>query len=424
MLAAALGLGLLALPQGDVAPTTRPEADTLPELGMWRAWLACPGGKLPFRMRIWRQAGAFRLTVINGPERLHHDEVSVKKGILRVRLAPYDSYIQARVLDRGRRLRGEWTKAVAGGKTRRMPFWAKAGKAPRFFGQLPEGSSILAPAVAGRWAVRFAKDKHPAVGVFQVAKGEATPGAHVVHGTFLTSLGDYRFLAGECKGGYLRLSCFDGAHAFLFRAEPGRGATMNGEFWSSNTWHETWTARKDENARLPEAFQLSKWNQGTRLGDLAYPDLRGKRRSLADAAFVGPCRILQVFGTWCPNCTDASRYLAELDRRYRDRGLRVLGLAFEHAPEFENSAPLVRDYVKRQGIDYPILIAGISNKAQAQKAFPALDQVLAYPTTIFLDRRGKVRAVHTGFSGPATGAEHRRLRQRFQEIIEELLGDR
>ncbi|MEE9126328.1 MAG: TlpA disulfide reductase family protein, partial [Planctomycetota bacterium] len=265
---------------------------------------------------------------------------------------------------------------------------------------------------------------HPAVGVFQVAKGEATPGAHVVHGTFLTSLGDYRFLAGECKGGYLRLSCFDGAHAFLFRAEPGRGATMNGEFWSSNTWHETWTARKDENARLPEAFQLSKWNQGTRLGDLAYPDLRGKRRSLADAAFVGPCRILQVFGTWCPNCTDASRYLAELDRRYRDRGLRVLGLAFEHAPEFENSAPLVRDYVKRQGIDYPILIAGISNKAQAQKAFPALDQVLAYPTTIFLDRRGKVRAVHTGFSGPATGAEHRRLRQRFQEIIEELLGDR
>ncbi len=122
-----------------------------------------------------------------------------------------------------------------------------------------------------------------------------------------------------------------------------------------------------------------------------------------------------------PNCKDASRYLAELDKRYRGRGLSIVGLAFEHAPKFESSAPLVRAYVKRQGIAYPVLIAGVSDKTAARKAFPALDRVLAYPTTIFLDRDRKVRAVHTGFSGPATGEAHRRLRQRFEEIIDGLL---
>ena len=84
-------------------------------------------------------------------------------------------------------------------------------------------------------------------------------------------------------------------------------------------------------------------------------------------------------------------------------------------------APLVRAYIKKQRIGYPVLVGGISDKAAASKAFPALDRVRSYPTTIFLDRNGKVRAVHTGFSGPATGDAHRRLRQRFEEIVEELI---
>jgi len=411
MLVAAAACLLLLPPQGGPGSATSKATQTLvPEVGSWLGWLDCPGGELQFEMRIQRHAGGYRLTVINGPERIHYDQVTVEAGVLHARLAPYDSHVRARVHGAGKRLVGVWTKIRGGGKPVRMVFEAKAGKRPR-------GASVP-PAICGRWAVQFEKDEHPAVGILQAVKGGA------VNGTFLTTLGDYRFLSGTCREGALKLSCFDGAHAFLFKARLQSDGSLRGDFWSSNTWHEKWTAHKDANARLPDAFTLTRWNNAVSLGDLVYPDLDGKQRSLGDAAFRGKARILQVFGTWCPNCKDASSYLVELDKRYRGRGLSIVGLAFEQAPEFQTSAPLVRAYVEKQRITYPVLIAGIANKAAARKAFPALDRVLAYPTTIFLDRHGKVRGVHTGFSGPATGEEHRRLRQRFEEIIDGLLVDK
>ncbi|MHC4812539.1 MAG: TlpA family protein disulfide reductase [Planctomycetota bacterium] len=411
MLVAAFCCVLLCSPQGRVEPAaTRPMAAVTPKLGRWCAWLRSPGGNLLFEMRLSRKQGAWRLTLINGPERIHYDEVRVKDGVLRVRLAPYDSHIEARVQGAGDRLVGSWTKTRGGGKRTRMVFEAKVGKRPR--------GSPVPPGIPGRWAVQFAKAEHPAVGIFQAGKGGA------VNGTFLTTLGDYRFLSGTFGKELLSLSCFDGAHAFLFHARVQEDSSLQGDFWSSDTWHEKWTARRDANARLPDAFALTRWNGAVKLGDLAYPDLDGKKRALTDAAFRGKARILLVFGTWCPNCNDASRYLTELDKRYREHGLRIVGLAFEHAAEFEKSAPLVRAYVDRQRIHYPVLVAGISDKAAATRAFPALDRVRAYPTTIFLDRHGEVRAVHTGFAGPATGDAHRRLRQRFEAILEELLGDR
>ncbi len=411
MLVAAAACLLLLPPQGDPgSATSRASQNLVPELGSWLGWLDSPGGELRFEMRIWRKAGGYRLTVINGPERIHYDEVGVEAGLLRARLAPYDSHLEARVHGAGKRLVGVWTKARGDGKRMRMVFEARAGRRPRW--------SPVSPDISGRWAVQFEHGEHPAVGILRAVKGGT------VNGTFLTSLGDYRFLSGTFRGGLLNLSCFDGAHAFLFRAELQQDGSLQGDFWSSNTWHEKWTARRDANAKLPDAFELTRWNRAVKLTDLVYPDLDGKKRSLGDAAFRGKARILQVFGTWCPNCNDASRYLAELDKRYRGQGLSIVGLAFEHAPAFEKSAPLVRAYVEKQRITYPVLVAGIAHKAAAQKAFPALDRILAYPTTIFLDRHGKVRAVHTGFSGPATGEEHRRLRQRFEEIIEGLLADR
>jgi thiol-disulfide isomerase/thioredoxin len=162
---------------------------------------------------------------------------------------------------------------------------------------------------------------------------------------------------------------------------------------------------------------------GWSLGDVLFPDLDGAPRSLADPEFAGRARIVQVFGSWCPNCNDEGRYLAGLLERYGDRGLSVLGLAFELTGDFDRDAKQVRRYLARNGVDYPVLIAGTANKRGATRAFPALDFVRSYPTTIFLRQDGSVRAVHSGFSGPATGAEHLHLRAEFEGLIEELLAE-
>jgi thiol-disulfide isomerase/thioredoxin len=209
----------------------------------------------------------------------------------------------------------------------------------------------------------------------------------------------------------------------LFHGRIRSDGSLEGGFWSRDTWHETWTARRDSGAALPDAFGQTRWNYSAELGDLSYPDLDGVARSPADPLFAGKARIIYVFGSWCPNCQDATELLVELDRRYRRRGLSILGLAFEVTGDFDRDAKQVRRYARRHGVEYPLLVAGLSSKAKASESLPILDRLRSYPTTIFLHGDGRVRAIHSGFSGPATGKDHQELRTRFLELVEELLSE-
>ncbi len=279
-------------------------------------------------------------------------------------------------------------------------------------GKLPFREAYL---FKGKWAVKFESSPDPALAIFDVND------TGLITGTFLTTTGDYRYLGGSFENQTLTLSVFDGAHAFLFRAELGDNNVLRGDFWSRDTWHETWTAHPDINASLPDAFQQTRWTDEASLADLKFRDLEGVYHSPAEEQYAGKARIIEVFGTWCPNCNDASAYLKELDETYRTRGLSILGLAFEMTGEYELDAKQVKRYVEYHHLDYPVLIAGISDKAEATKAFPVLDKVRSYPTFIFLDAQDNVKAIYTGFTGPATGKEYDKLREDFERIIEQML---
>ncbi|HEX2574195.1 MAG TPA: TlpA disulfide reductase family protein [Polyangia bacterium] len=398
--------------------------------GLWRAWLESPGGELPFGVELQEDKGGWRAFILNPPERLAVARVTLEKekGQLLFDMAPYDSTVRATLGADGQSLDGTWRKRRDAKTWVEMPFHARrsAGGEARRFQADPAAAGVPAATLAERWAVTFSSDKDPAVAIL------ATQAPDRVTGTFLTATGDYRYLAGNLDGGRLRLSCFDGAHAFLFdaRLEPARGAagaaaapTLRGDFWSSDRWHETWVAQPDPRAALADTFAQNRWNDGVALADVKFPDLKGQMRSLADPAFGGKARILQVFGSWCPNCNDEAAYLVELDRRYRGRGLSILGLAFEATGELQRDTEQVRRFAAHHHVEYPVLVAGLSDKEQASKTFPLLDRVRAYPTTIFLHADGRLRAIHTGFAGPATGEEHRQLRRQFEAIIEELLAE-
>jgi peroxiredoxin len=149
-----------------------------------------------------------------------------------------------------------------------------------------------------------------------------------------------------------------------------------------------------------------------------------ERVSLADPRFAGKARIVQLFGTWCPNCNDEALYLRDLDRRFKTHGLSIVGLAFELTGDEERDLGQLARFAARNAVQYPLLLAGKADKAEASKAFPLLDSVRAFPTTLFLRADGSVRAVHQGFSGPATGIEHQKLRQDFERLIAELLAEK
>lgn len=393
-------------------------------MGGHRLVLTTPGGDLPFGLSLEGDGkGNLLAFIVNGSERIQVPEVVDDKQLV-LRFPHYDSELRLDVDIDATRMTGEWIKRRGKGKTTRMRV-ASHLPGPRFelpynprF-QLPPklklGATVRWP--QGRYRVAFSSSKDPAVGQFTVTDDRRTNCV----GTFLTTLGDYRFLAGNSNGIEMRLSCFDGAHAFLFHGKKKDDGSIDGDFWSSDTWHEKWTATPDAEAKLPDGWNLTRWRKDADLSRGRYRNFEGKLQGLTEGPFAGKVRIIEVFGSWCPNCHDHGAYMAELDRRYRDRGLQVIGLAFEHDDDFARSVRQVQAFVKRHEAEFPILIAGLSDKKKASETLGLVDKVRSFPTTIFVDKNDKVRGIYQGWSGPATGDAHLWLRQRFEILLNKLL---
>ena len=356
--------------------------------------------------------------IVNGEERFEIPVVDFSNGYLILKFPHYDSIITTQIsraefnsgLTASDVIRGQYKKRRGNDQWAQMKFVARHSESKQEFEDPQE--------FLGRWKVKFDSSEDPAVGIFK-----RTGESNQVVGTFLTTTGDYRYLGGYVKDKTLVLCCFDGAHAFRFEAQSAASGQLTGDFWSSNTWHETWTAVKDDNAKLPDAFAQTKLAEKSGLENLQFPDLEGTKRSLNDIAFRGKARLVYVFGSWCPNCHDAAAYFKELQDKYSSKGLKILGLAFELTSNHERNATQVKQYLRRHNVSYPVLIAGPADKAKASKEFPVIDRVRSYPTTIFLDETGAVRGIHTGFTGPATGKSYEELKQKFESLIEEMLAD-
>lgn len=403
---------LLAVLLAGFTCTTTLQGQSAYPMGRHRLVLRTPGGELPFGLSLEGDGkGNLEAFLHNGNERIQVPLVDDTKQLV-LGFPHYDSELRLDVDNSS--MKGEWIKRRGKGKTTRMEVVSsELGK--RFPIEVAAGKEVAWP--NGRYRVHFAKSSDPAVGSFAIHRSARVN----CTGTFLTTLGDYRFLAGNSNGTQMKLSCFDGAHAFLFHGTRNDDGSILGDFWSSDSWHETWTGTPDAEAELPDGWNLTKWRNDARLGRGRYRDLEGKPHSLTGPRFANRVRIVEVFGSWCPNCHDHGDYMAELSKRYKDRGLQVIGLAFEHDDDFARSVRQVKTFVKRHDTTFPILIAGLSNKAKASESLGLVDKIRSFPTTIFIDHNDKVRGIYQGWSGPATGDTHKRLRQRFEALIETLL---
>ena len=388
--------------------------------GPWRATLELPGGPLPFGLEV--AAPQPRATthppvyILNGADRIEVDEVTVDGKAVTILLPGFKNRIDA-TLD-GDTLRGTLTMIKAGAKQQAIPFAATRGATWRF---TPPDAARVPPGgdVAGRWAVTFTDQdgkSYPAVGEFRQQGAEVT-------GTFLTPTGDHRYLAGELRERRLRLSKFDGGHPFLYEATLGADGTLQGQYWSGLAWTERFTAHRDDAASLGEAEQATQMKAGATRLDFRFPDLGGVFVSLSDPFYRGKVVLVTLAGSWCPNCHDEAAFLAPLYREYRGKGLEIVALMFEQFGDFERAAEATHRFRARYQVDYQTLIAGISDKDDAATRLPQLNGVFAFPTTIFIDRAGVVRRLHTGFSGPATGEHYARLTADFRHTIDALLAE-
>jgi peroxiredoxin len=383
--------------------------------GVWRATLTRDTHTLPFLLSLEANADGETYTAyaINGTERLKLDTAYVENDSLHIPMQLFDSELIGKI--EKDRLVGSWRKTRVGQLVGELPFEAVYGEEYRFF---KENTSPTKVSLAEKWEVLF---RTPSTGDSTVSIGLFEQDGSKVKGTFLTPTGDYRYLAGDIQGDSLFLSCFDGSHVFLFKAAIQDNGTLQGGFWSGLTDYESWTARPNPTALLPDANTLTYLKPGYSTLDFRFPDADGNLVSLKDPAFDNKVVVIQLMGSWCPNCMDETNFLSPWYKKNRSRGVEIVGLAFERSSRLEDSAPKLRRMSERYDIKYPVLLAGSSEKDSAAMALPMLNHVMSFPTTVIVDKKGKVRSVHTGFSGPGTGKYYDEFVEKFNQQIDKLV---
>jgi thiol-disulfide isomerase/thioredoxin len=374
--------------------------------GSWRVGLTVQDNKeLPFIFTTTANG----IEIHNAEERISVDDITIKDDSITIKMDVYEGVLKGKFTDTNT-FSGQFIKVSL---DRYVPFTATFGETKRFSNIKGDAKATI----TGNWETVFSPDVEADR---YIAKGIFKQNGNTVTGTFRTTTGDYRFLEGTLNGDQLQLSAFDGAHAFLFTATV-TDSTMTGEFQSGNHWKEPFTAKRNETFELPDAKSLTYIKEGYDTFNFSFPDANNNMVSLTDKELEGKVRIVQIMGTWCPNCLDESKYYSNYAKKNPD--VKFIGLAFEYTKTKEKAFANIERLQKRLNIPYPILLAqfGTSNKKKAQEKLPMLNHVLSYPTTIFIDKKGNVRRIHTGFNGPATGDKYSAFKKDFESFVTELL---
>jgi thiol-disulfide isomerase/thioredoxin len=370
------------------------------------------GLELPFNFEIKYKGKKPVIVIRNADERIEIDEITVKGDSVNFKMPVFDTEFRTKLVDGN--LEGHWINHYRTVKNI-IPFKAVYGEARRFLS--PPGKTN--PVLEGKWEVTFSpglKDSSKAIGVFHHLEQ-----TDYLTGTFLTETGDYRYLEGMRNGNKFSLSCFDGSHAYLFTGEINGEGMIDGKFYSGAHHEENWTAKKNESFRLRDAEEITFLKNKDEKIRFSFPDPENHMISLEDKKFQNKPVILQLMGTWCPNCKDESIYLSGVYDQYKAQGLEIIALAFEKTEDFGKAKENVERLKKRLNIQYDVLITQKVGKDKAGEVMTALNKVAAFPTTIFLNKQHQVVKVHTGFSGPATGKEYELFKERTENLIKTLL---
>jgi thiol-disulfide isomerase/thioredoxin len=145
--------------------------------------------------------------------------------------------------------------------------------------------------------------------------------------------------------------------------------------------------------------------------------------SLKDERFRGKVVVIQIMGSWCPNCMDETAFLSAYYRGNRGRGVEMLALAYEYSTDFRRARNSLKKFRDKYSVEYPMLITGVTSadSLKTEKTLPQLTPIKAFPTTIFVGRDGKVKKIHAGFYGPGSGEHYEAYRKEFEATVSELL---
>lgn len=378
-----------------------------PKLGEYRAEIKTKDNSiLPFKFELINESNKLIMVVENDKETLIYDDIIFEADSLKILMPPYDAVIIAKAENES--LHGRYLKEESG---KEAPFFATINNESKFHSDIKANFSLN-----GKYKTVFRPEKpYPGLGVF-------TQNGNEVSGTFRKNTGDTRFLSGITFGDSILLSTFDGAHPYLIKAEK-KGDTIFGNLhYYNDSITEFWMI-EDQGYELADSKTLTKLKDGFQSINFNFKDTTGKFVSLNDTQFKDKVVVVQILGTWCPNCLDETQFFLSYIEENPNEDLAFIGLSVETAKTEEKAMKRIKNMIDKFNIPYPILLAqyGGTDKEKFLQKIPMLENIISYPTTIIIDKSGMVNSIHTGFNGPATGQAYLDYKENFKTEIKGLL---
>jgi len=366
--------------------------------------------QLPFNFEVrYTEDGEMHVLFINGEDEHKVTDIkmgtdlSIAKDTITMRFPGSDNYLKAIYAENI--LQGFWVVPSRGNY--QIPFEAHYGKNHRF--ELPVNRDIEKVVnVDGQWSVTLSpgeESERPAIAEFQ-QQGEK------LQGSFITNTGDYRYLEGVVEGDKIWLSGFDGVFAFLLGAVKGEDERLEGFFRSGRHYQTAWTATQKDTVELKDPLAMSEFLQEQ--FSFTVSDAAGAE--ITEKDHLGRPTLIYLTGTWCPNCRDASLLLKELGEKH---DIQIIGLSFERYRDREKALKMIDTYTSDLNLPYPIYLAGYFDKKEATENLGLIEEIIAYPTVVFLKPDFTISGSYTGFSGPAT-SRYPELVQAFEEEIKKI----
>ena len=379
--------------------------------GWWQSALKREDGKkIVFRFEWRTEKGKPAWYIHNASETIRVADITMTGDSMIVQMPVFES--QFRLIHHQGELEGLWIKGGAV-RTQVMAFTAGPVTTPYNKTKPVTGN------ISGRWSAIFTSGTTTDTAVAEFIQKNSH-----VSGTFLTNTGDYRYLEGNIAHDSLFLSCFDGGHAFSFTARIANNKKLaGGWFYSGAKFKQEWSAIKDAKAKVPEESSAMYLRPGEERLDFTFNGLDSKPVSINDERFKNKVVIVQIMGSWCPNCMDETAFLSEYYEKNRQRGVEVIALAYEYSTDIERSRKSLQKFQQRFNVQYPMLLTGVSvnDSLRTEKTLPQVTPIRFFPSSIIIDKKGRVRKFDTSFNGPGTGEHFFVYKKEFESTIDGLL---
>jgi thiol-disulfide isomerase/thioredoxin len=387
--------------------------------GSWTGYLKLnETTSLPFEFSINKNGASktgYSYTVINGEERIELVNDYVANDSLRIDFPAFGTKMIFKVSNKST-LNGYWINPNKPGNYR-IPCVLLKGYSKRFNNPKLNVSTTQSANVNGRWETTFDPGQdgsYKAVGLFKQFGNN-------LQGTFLTETGDFRYLDGNVVGDSLFLSCFDGSHAFLFTGKFSNNE-ITGNFYSGKHWRGDWSAVYNESFEIRDPDSLTYFSKYDPI-TFNLKNLDGSFYTFPNTSLSNKVVIIQIMGTWCPNCMDESRFFKTLYEKYHSKGLEIISVCYESGSDEKQQIERIKTLQQRLNVSFTYLLGGTANKGLASQHFNMLNQIISFPTAIFIGKDGSVKKIHTGFNGPGTGKYYEEYTVDTDSLIRSLLAE-